>query len=367
MLRQTSPKINTERNKKIKTETEAAAEMAGLRYVADQIPGYTRKKQGSGIIFLNEKGQRIRHKKTLDRIRKLVLPPAWSDIWICPYPDGHLQATGRDARGRKQYRYHIEWTAIRNETKFSKMLVFAEKLPLIRSRIKSDLSQPGMGREKVLAAIVSIMERTMIRIGNEEYAVQNESYGLTTILNRHVKVKGQKIQFHFKGKSGKIHDVELEDRRLAGIVRKCQELPGQELFGYRNESGEAIDINSGDVNNYLGEITGKNITAKDFRTWGGTVFAAQTLHGLGPCEKKNKLKNLITQAVQATSSRLRNTPSVCRKYYIHPCVFEAYEDGQLFKVYSNCQKTKVKTSRKGLYRDEAFALKILKAGIKCAS
>jgi DNA topoisomerase-1 len=337
---------------------DLAAKAAGLRYVSDIMPGFTRRKRGSSFVYLDTQGKILKDQKQLQRIRTLVIPPAWTSVWICPLENGHLQATGRDEKGRKQYRYHEDWNQIRNETKFTKMHVFAEKLPEIRKRVQKDLETSGIGRNKVLAAIVKIMEQTMIRIGNEEYAEKNESYGLTTIRNKHAEVHGPKVRFRFKGKSGKLHDVEIEDRRIAQIVRKCQELQGQELFGYIDEDGNAVDVSSNDVNEYLREITGENITAKDFRTWGGTVQAALAFQELGPHKTKTELKKMMVQAVQRTAACLRNTPSVCRKYYIHPCVFKAYESGSLFKIHASCQKSK-RSKIKGLFAEEIFALRLL--------
>jgi DNA topoisomerase-1 len=337
------------------------AKSAGLTYVSDQGPGLTRgRKTRQGFQFFDTKGKLLRDETQLKRIYSLVIPPAWKNVWISPAPSGHLQATGRDARGRKQYRYHAGWNKARNEDKFSRMLLFAKKLPEIRGQIKKDLKAEGLGKRRVTAAIVEIMEQTMIRIGNAEYARENSSYGLTTILNRHVSVSGSKIHFKFKGKSGKWHDVKLEDQQLAKIVHRCQDLPGQELFAYLDENGKAIDITSADVNEYLMEITDEHITAKDFRTWGGTVRAAVKLQDLGPSRNKKELKKSLLRAVEHTSEHLRNTVSVCRKYYIHPCVFESYESGSLFKIHASCRRSKAK-SIKGLFPDEIFTLKLLQS------
>lgn len=338
---------------------ELAAKVAGLKYVTDSQAGFTRKKKGKSFQYLDLDGKPLKSERHLKRIQALVIPPAWKDVWICGNENGHLQATGFDERGRKQYKYHAEWSQLRNETKFSKMILFSEKLPLIRKRIQKDLKLSGLPRNKVLAAIVQIMDQTMIRIGNEEYAKENESFGLTTIRNRHAQVQGHKARFRFKGKSGKFHDVEIEDRRIAQIIRKCQELPGQELFGYEADDGSYVDVSSSDVNDYLREITNENITAKDFRTWGGTVQAAQVLQCAGPHQTKTELKKQILSAVRSTAEHLRNTPTVCRKYYIHPCVFESYENGNLFKIYSSCQKSSAKAA-KGLFKEEVFAVRLLK-------
>jgi DNA topoisomerase-1 len=346
---------------------KSVAKQAGLIYVSDQQPGLSRgKKLRDGFQYFDQHGKLLKNEKHLKRIRSLVIPPAWTSVWICPLENGHIQVTGKDARGRKQYRYHPSWQQARNENKFSKMLLFAKMLPKIRSQVKKDLRQDGLTKRRVIASVIEIMEQTMIRIGNAEYAASNESYGLTTILNRHAKVKGSTIQFKFKGKSSKLHDVTLEDANLAKIVRKCQELPGQELFGYIDDNGKVVDVTSQDVNDYLTEITGEHITAKDFRTWGGTVQAAVKLQSLGPYETKTALKKAIVSAVQHTSEQLRNTTSVCRKYYIHPCVLESYENGHLFKVHASCKKAS-KNIHRGLYQDEVFAVRLLESATKAGA
>lgn len=344
-------------------ESVEAAESAGLRYVDPHGPGYTRRRRGAkSFAYFDPQGRPVRDPAKLKRFAALVIPPAWEDVWICPQANGHLQVTGRDARGRKQYRYHEEWNQARNQNKFSRMRLFAQKLPLIRARLQRDLRAPGMGREKVLASVVRLMEKTLIRIGNDEYARSNKSFGLTTIRNHHVRVRGGKILMKFNGKSGQFHDVELEDPSLAPIVRRCQELPGQELFAYLNEKGQAVDVTSQDVNQYLHEISGENITAKDFRTWGGTVEAAQFLKDRETPRSARELKRALVDAVSHTSSRLRNTRAVCRKYYIHPCVFEAFENGDLLKIHSSCRRTQSRRVR-GLYAEEKFALALLKKAV----
>ena len=315
----------------IVTDPEEAAEEAGLRYVSDDQPGYTRKRKGDDFEYFDTKGKPITDEARLLRIRRLAIPPAYEDVWICPSPNGHLQATGRDARGRKQYRYHEKWRETRDESKYDKMLIFAAALPKIRKRVEADLALPGLPREKVLATIVSIMERTFIRVGNEEYARTNNSYGLTTIRNKHVKVKGSKARFKFRGKSGVDHEVDVADRRLARIIKKVQDLPGQELFGYIDDAGEVRDVKSQDVNDYLREITGEDFTAKDFRTWAGTVLAAVALNAVGAFETKSQAKKQVTTAVKAVAKILGNTPAVCRKCYVHPAVFETYLSGNMIE------------------------------------
>ncbi len=313
------------------TDPEEAAEEAGLRYVSDEQPGYTRKAKGDDFEYFDTQGKRITDEARQLRIRRLAIPPAYEDVWICPSANGHLQATGRDARRRKQYRYHEKWRETRDESKYDKMLIFGAALPKIRKRVDADLSRSGLPREKVLATIVSIMERTFIRVGNEEYAKQNSSYGLTTIRNRHVKVKGAKVSFKFRGKSGVDQAVEVADRRLARIVTKVQDLTGQELFGYIDEEGNVRDVKSQDVNDYLREITGQEFTAKDFRTWAGTVLAAVALNAVGAFENKTQAKKQVTTAIKAVAKILGNTPAVCRKCYVHPAVLETYLSGHMIE------------------------------------
>jgi DNA topoisomerase-1 len=315
----------------IVTEPEEAAKEAGLRYVSDDQPGYTRKQKGDEFEYFDTHGKPITDEARLLRIRRLAIPPAYTDVWICPTANGHLQATGRDARGRKQYRYHEKWREARDETKYDRMLVFGAALPKIRERVESDLALPGLPKNKVLATIVSIMERTFIRVGNEEYARTNDSYGLTTMRNKHAAVKGAKVQFNFRGKSGVEHQIAVADRRLARIVKKVQDLPGQELFGFLDDEGVAHSLSSQDVNDYLREITGEEFTAKDFRTWAGTVLAAVALNKVGAGETQKEKKSKIKAAVTAVSKILGNTPAVCRKCYVHPAVLETYLSGNMIE------------------------------------
>lgn len=278
----------------------------------------------------------MRDREQLSRIKALVIPPAWTAVWISPYANSHIQATGRDARGRKQYRYHARWSALRSENKFERLLAFGRALPTLRSRIDEDLRRPGLPREKVLAALVRLLETTLIRIGNEEYARHNESYGLTTLRNDHVEVAGSLVRFHFKGKSGVEHHIDLRDRRLSRIVKTCQELPGQELFEYLDEDGQVRSVDSADVNAYLHAITEEDFTAKDFRTWAGTLCAVLALQGIGFVEglSETQLKKNLAQAVKLVAKRLGNTPAVCRKYYVHPAVLEAYGAGALLRCWT---------------------------------
>jgi DNA topoisomerase-1 len=303
-----------------------AARSAGLRYVQDErVKGITRQGSAKRFHYLSPAGKAVRDAATLKRIRALAIPPAWRQVWIAPSPDAHLQAAGRDAKGRKQYRYHPDFVAIRDADKYAHLVEFAQGLPALRRRLKTDLKRKGMPREKVLAGIVTLLEETLIRVGNEDYARQNHSYGLTTLRNSHVKVRGGTLRFLFTGKSGKRWDLSLRDRRIANIVRACQELPGQHLFEYRDGEGGVHPVTSTDVNAYLKEISGKDITAKDFRTWAGTVEAAKAFAGItGPATKKS-----VRQVVAKVAARLGNTVAVCRKCYIHPAVIEAFEEGRL--------------------------------------
>lgn len=301
-----------------------AARAAGLRYVSDRQPGIRRVKRGDSVRFIGPDGKTVRDKATLARIRSLVIPPAWSDVWITTHEKGHLQCTGRDARGRKQSRYHPHWREVRDETKYERMAYFAQALPIIRSRVQHDLGLPGLPREKVLATVVRLMEETHIRVGNEEYARENKSYGLTTMRTRHVEVNGAKITFDFQGKSRVHHTIDLQDRRLAKIVKQVSELPGYELFQYVDDDGNRHSIDSSDVNEYLREITGEHFTAKDFRTWAGSVMCCDLLNEFEPAATLTQAKKNVVQAIARVAAQLGNTPSVCRKCYVHPLVLETY-------------------------------------------
>jgi DNA topoisomerase-1 len=306
-----------------------AARAAQLHYVSDALPGIRRQRRGDAFAYVDAGGEPVRDESVLRRIRSLVIPPAWTDVWICADAQGHLQATGRDARGRKQYRYHPRWRAVRDAAKFDRLLAFGEALPRIRERTEADLRRPGMPREKVLAAVVRLLQETRIRIGNEEYRKENGSFGLTTLRRRHADVEGSAIRFQFRGKSGKTHRVRLSDRRLAGIIKRCQDLPGQELFQYLDEDGEPRRIESEDVNAYLREIAGDDFTAKDFRTWAGTILALRFLRECEPCGEAQNGKKEIVGAVARVAEALGNTPAVCRKCYVHPAVLAAYSSGAL--------------------------------------
>jgi len=305
----------------------SAAEEAGLNYVHDDRPGYTRKPSGERFNYFDTEGKPIRDEQRLLRIKRLAIPPAWKDVWICPSPSGHIQATGRDARRRKQYRYHDRWRESRDETKFGRLAAFAKALPKIRRRVAKDIKLPGLPREKVLATVVQLLERTFIRIGNEEYARNNKSFGLSTIRSRHVTVRGAQLRFRFRGKGGRQHEVDVTDRRIAKIVSKCQDLPGQNLFQYVAEDGEVRDVASQDVNDYLRGIASENFTAKDFRTWGATVLMAIALSVQGEFRSQKEALANVKSAICAVAEFLGNTPAICRKCYVHPAVIEVYLSG----------------------------------------
>jgi DNA topoisomerase I len=306
---------------------EQAAEEAGLRYVSDEEAGIRRRRHGKLFRYVRQNGAAVKEPAVLARIRKLAIPPAWSDVWICPSPNGHIQATGRDAKGRKQYRYHALFRSHRDASKFEHMAVFARCLPAIRTKVRQHMALSGLPREKVLASVVHLLETTLIRVGNDEYARQNKSFGLTTLKNRHVHVAGSEVRFQFSGKSGKKWSLGIKDRRVAKIVRSCQELPGQQLLQYRNGGSEVHGVSSNDVNDYLKEISGEAITAKDFRTWAGTVLAALALNELERFDSEAQAKRNLKAAIEAVAARLGNTPAICRKCYVHPEILNVYLDG----------------------------------------
>lgn len=312
------------------TEPAESAKAAALLHVSDDHPGIQRRRSGTGWSYKGPDGRLIREREVLGRIRKLAIPPAWTEVWICPLESGHLQATGRDARRRKQYRYHPRWHEVRDETKYGRLFHFGSSLSRIRASVDDDLSLQGLPRNKVLATIVRLLETTFIRVGNEEYARANGSFGLTTMLEHHVKVEGSKIQFRFLGKSGKPHAIQVVDRRLARLVKRIQDLPGQDLFQYLDEAGDPQPVSSADVNEYLRQIADQDFTAKDFRTWAGTVLAACFLGTSGAFEEGASPKSAINRAVESVSKQLGNTPSICRKCYIHPTILGAYQDRGLF-------------------------------------
>jgi len=340
------------------TDSAEAAEDAGLRYLSDDRPGYTRRAKNGEFEYLDTEAKPIRDEQRLIRIKRLAIPPAWTDVWICPSPTGHIQATGRDARRRKQYRYHEHWRELRDENKFGRLADFAKALPKIRRRAAQDIRLPGLPRRKVLATVVQLLERTFIRIGNEEYARDNKSFGLTTMRDRHVRVKGDRLRFRFRGKSGRQHEVDVTDRRIAKIVSKCQDLPGQDLFQYVNDEGEVRDITSQDVNDYLREITNENFTAKDFRTWAGTVMTAIALNAQGRFETQKQAKANVKTAVCAVAKLLGNTPAICRKCYVHPAIVEAYLSGAQFAGLGDAIKSPDKIKLRAV---EAAVVKFLRA------
>lgn len=305
-------------------DPQDAAISAGLVYVSDSEPGIRRRRAGKGFSYRNPDGKAVRDEETLARIRSLAIPPAYTDVWICPDPNGHIQATGRDARGRKQYRYHPRFREVRDSTKYERMLEFAAALPALRARVDEDMRRRGMPREKVLATVVHLLETTMIRVGNADYVKQNKSHGLTTLNDRHVKIEGSQVRFRFKGKSGKEWNLGIRDRRVARIVKASQDLPGQQLFQYLDDEGERRSVTSGDVNAYLREISGTDITAKDFRTWTGTVLAAMALAEYEKADSQAAAKRNVREAIEQVAARLGNTPTICRKCYVHPQVIESY-------------------------------------------
>ncbi|MDQ1472114.1 MAG: topoisomerase [Bryobacterales bacterium] len=340
-------------------DPKKSAILAGLRYVRCDSAGFTRRAAGKGFSYIDLDGRPIRDKETLRRIRSLVIPPAWKNVWICSLEHGHLQATGVDARGRRQYRYHPNYRQIRNQTKFHRMLAFAKALPAIRESVEQDLKLPGLPREKVIATVVRLLETTFIRIGNEEYAKQNASFGLTTLHNRHVKIEGSTIRFSFRGKSAQDHDITVQDKRLARIVRDCRDLPGYDLFQYVDHLGQTRSIDSSDVNEYLREACGEDFTAKDFRTWAGTVQTALALAEIGPFSSETEAKRIIAAAIKNTASRLGNRPATCRNYYVHPAVTDGYLDGTLLKVVRPPDETDEAAASTDLHPEERAVVKLL--------
>ena len=328
---------------------KAAAQQAKLRYVSDVHPGILRSRSGKGFSYRGPNGGLVKDKTVLARIRSLAIPPAWKHVWICLDEHGHLQATGRDARGRKQYRYHSRWRELRDEVKYARMADFAAALPRIRARVRRDLARQGLPREKVLAAVVRLLETTFVRIGNEEYARDNASFGLTTLRGRQVRVQGSQVELRFRGKSGVAHEVSLSDRRLASMVRHMLDLPGYQLFCYVDESGESRAVESADVNAYLRSIAGEEFTSKDFRTWAGTVLCARALRALEPPQSVSAGRRNVAAAIEAVAAQLRNTKAVCRKCYIHPAVVDAYLAGHL------------QQSMRGL-RDERGVVRLIRSG-----
>jgi DNA topoisomerase-1 len=342
----------------------ASADEAGLRYVTDASPGIRRRRAGRGFSYIGPDGERIEDAEHVAWIKSLAIPPAWTDVWICTSRRGHLQATGRDARGRKQYRYHPDWRAVRDEAKYGRMIAFGQALPAIRERVDADLRRHGLPRERVLAAVVRLLEKTRMRIGNEEYARDNRSYGLTTLRDHHAEVGTTRIRFRFRSKGGKVSDVELTDARLARLVARCQELPGQELFAYLDANGEVRSIGSSDVNDYLREITGQDFTAKDFRTWSGTVLAAWALEELQAVDSESQAKRNVVRAVEQVAEWLGNTPAVSRRSYVHPAVIDAYLDGDVVREARQTAERKLREDLGRLTPQEAAVLALLRQRLR---
>lgn len=342
------------------TEAIEAAEAASLRYVADDKPGISRKRAGGGFRFVAPNGKAVTDAATLERIKGIVIPPAWTDVWISPWANGHVQATGRDAKGRKQHRYHERWRAVRDENKYGRLARFARALPAIRARVAKDLAKQGMTRDRVLAMVVRLLETTYIRVGNEEYARTNGSYGLTTLTDDHVTIRGARIRFNFRGKSGKEHDIQIDDRRLANLVRKSRDLPGEELFQYVDDEGNPHPIDSADVNAYIRDIAGDEFTAKDFRTWAGTLLASRALTLASEQAGGETLpKVAITRAVKEVAGQLGNTPAVCRKCYIHPTVLELFDDPDELTRWNAAKKRRKQID--GLSREESALVHFLES------
>jgi DNA topoisomerase-1 len=336
-----------------------SARAVGLRHVSDEMPGIKRERSGKNFRYRNLAGKIVRDPETLRRIKSLVIPPAWTEVWICADPNGHLQATGRDDRRRKQFRYHPRWREIRDETKYARMISFARVLPKIRRRVQKDMALPGMSRNKVLATVVRLLELSLIRVGNDEYAQENNSFGLTTLHNKHVDVHGAELRFHFRGKSGKWHNVDIHDRRIAKIVERCQELPGQELFQFVDHDGTRHDVRSEDVNQYIREISEQDFTAKDFRTWAGTVLAAMALCEFEKFDTKAQAKKNVVAAIESVAGKLGNTPAVCKKCYIHPHVLDSYLEGTLVETLKPRAQKTIPKSIRGLPLEEAAVLGLL--------
>ncbi|MBD2120789.1 DNA topoisomerase IB [Trichocoleus sp. FACHB-262] len=341
------------------TDPVQSAQVAGLRYVNDDSPGIQRQPRGKGFVYLNIDGKLIRDRQEIQRIESLAIPPAYKDVWICPFANGHIQATGRDAKGRKQYRYHSLWRQVRDQTKFTRLIAFSDALPTLRERVDHDLGLRGLSREKVLATVVRLLETTCIRVGNETYARTNRSFGLTTMRCQHVDISGTTLRFKFRGKSGVDHDIQISDRRLARIIKRCQEIPGYELFQYLDDAGQSQCIDSGAVNTYLQEITKQDFTAKDFRTWSGTVMAALELDAMGPFQSQTQAKKNINQAIKNVAAHLGNRPATCRKYYVHPAILDAYLDGSLMSTLEKAMQQPASDSAYALNPEEMAVVAIL--------
>ncbi|MEH3118549.1 MAG: DNA topoisomerase IB [Methylorubrum populi] len=348
-------------------DPRAAARDAGLRYVDDSRPGLRRKRNGKGFRYLDAGGAAIRDAEEIARLKSLAIPPAYTEVWICPHANGHIQATGRDEKGRKQYRYHPRFREAREASKFHRIMTFAEALPGIRQRIDADMGRRGLPREKVLATVVHLLETTLIRVGNDDYARSNKSYGLTTLRDPHVTVAGSEMRFRFRGKSGKEWSVSVRDRRVAKIVKACQDLPGQELFQYLDEEGERRDVTSSDVNAYLRAITGEDFTAKDFRTWAGTVLAALALREFEAFDSEARARKNLRAAIEAVASRLGNTPTICRKCYVHPQILDCYLEGGMLLQVKEAVEGELTNGLDALRPEEAAVLSLLRGRLEEAA
>lgn len=341
------------------SEAVTTAKLAGLRHVSDDMPGITRKPLKNGFRYLDADGKPVRDEAVLARIKSLAIPPAWTDVWICPWDNGHIQATGRDARKRKQYRYHPRWRSVRDEAKYERMLDFGKALPAIRKQVDAALKLPGLPREKMLATVVYLLQATMMRIGNEEYARNNNSFGLTTLRDRHVRIDGSEVEFHFRGKSGVRHSIKVDDPRLVRIVKRSRDLPGQELFQYIDDDGEQCTVDSADVNEYLRALTGEDYTAKDFRTWSGTTLAALALQEFEKFDSETQAKKNIMRAIEKVTEKLGNTPTICRKCYVHPAVIDAYLDGTMLHALQQRAREELVSDIHSLSPEEAAVLALL--------
>ncbi|RZI44646.1 DNA topoisomerase IB [Herbaspirillum sp. HC18] len=348
-------------------DAAVTAKQVGLRYVSDGMPGIARVPDKNAFRYIDTAGKTVRDEATLARVRSLAIPPAWTDVWISPWDNGHIQATGRDAKRRKQYRYHPRWRSVRDEVKYESMIRFGKALPLIRKRVDEALRLPGLPREKVLATIVYLLEATMMRIGNEEYARTNKSFGLTTLRDRHVRIDGSEVEFRFRGKSGVQHAIKVDDPRLARIIRRSRDLPGQELFQYADDDGQQRAVDSSEVNDYLRDITGEDYTAKDFRTWSGTVLAAMALQEYERFDSEAQAKKNVVRAIESVAERLGNTPSICRKCYVHPAVIESYLDGTMLEAMRKQAHEELAHGLPALGAEEAAVLALLQERLERAA
>lgn len=352
------PQLSHKKFLQLDRNYERSAEVAELVYVSDSQPGILRLKKGRGYIYtFGEKP--LRKKGDVERIRKLAIPPAWTSVWICPLDNGHLQATGYDLRKRKQYRYHTLWSILRNETKFHRLYEFGKDLPRLRDQLEHDLAAKELTDKKVIATVISLMERTSIRIGNDEYEKLYGSHGLTTMKDKHVEINGDKIFFSFVGKKGKVHNITLKNKRLARIVKNCRDIPGKELFQYLGADGKRRPIDSGMINNYIKEVTGKDFTSRDFRTWSGTLQLFMSLHSIGEAVTKTEIKQNVVKALDEVSVKLGNTRTVCRKYYVHPKLIELYEQNNLQKYFARLEKAETKPGKNELTHEEEILMEIL--------